>query len=436
MSSTVNKLNVGEVSGSGFNFKTSVLICSVPILFFLIESLRVNSFSSLALVIMHHFNINAYLYAKISSAYLWGNIIFLIPFGLLLDRFSSKSIIFTAVLICISSNVALGLSRNYQQTLIFSFIAGMGASAGFILAAKLIKEWFPPRYLAFMVGILVSSAMVGGILAQTPVLYFIQHYSWRMLFFVLALLEILILIMSLIFVTDKKSAPIKDSTKQSLFQTIKNLWYTIKCPVNWIGGLFASLMNLPVTLIGALWGQPYLQTVDHLSAATSSFIVSLMFIGVIIGSPLVRSLSDKFQSRKLFMLLGAVITLILSLSIVYIAIKSAVILSIIFLLLGLASSVQSLGYTVVSENNPLHRIGVAMSFTGMTVMCGGALLQPYIGRLLDQNRLGAAENVLQYGAVDFQHAFTVFPISFTIALLLVLALWVKDKRVRWLSEYR
>ena len=430
MSSNVNQLNIAEVPCSdAFNFKRSMLICSVPILFFLIESLRVNSFSSLALTIMHHFNINAYLYAKISSAYLWGNILFLVPFGILLDRFSSKSIICTAVLICISSNVALGLSRNYEQMLVFSFIAGVGASAGFILAAKLIKEWFPPRYLAFMVGILVSSAMVGGILAQTPVLYFIQYYSWRMLFFVLASLEILILIMSLILIKDNKNPKIKQPTKQSIFQTIKNFWGTIKCPVNWIGGLFASLMNLPVTLIGALWGQPYLQTVDHLSAATSSFIVSLMFIGVIIGSPLVGSFSDKFQSRKLFMILGAVASLILSLSIVYITINSTIILAIIFLLLGLASSVQSLGYTVVSENNPLHRIGVAMSFTGMIVMCGGALLQPYIGMLLDQNRLGAAENVLQYGAVDFQHAFTVFPISFTIALLLVLALWVRDKRV-------
>ncbi len=430
MSSKFNQLNISDVSNAGFNFKQSILICSVPILFFLIESLRVNSFASLAVIMMHHFNINAYLYAKISSAYLWGNILFLIPFGILLDRFPSKSIIFTAVVICIASNLALGLSKNYQQMLIFSFIAGIGASAGFILAAKLIKEWFPPQYLAFMIGILISSAMVGGILAQAPVLYFIQQYSWRMLFFLLAALEILILIMSLIFVTDKKNVQIKHSTQQAIFQTIKNFWCTIKCPVNWIGGLFASLMNLPVTLIGALWGQPYLQTVDHLSAATASCIVSLLFIGVIIGSPVLGFLSDKFQSRKLFMILGAIISLILSLSIVYITIKSITILAILFLLLGLSSSVQSLGYTVVSENNPLHRIGVAMSFTGMIVMCGGALLQPYIGRLLDQNRLGAAESVLQYGAVDFQHAFTVFPISFTIALLLVLALWAKDKRVR------
>lgn len=314
--------------------------------------------------------------------------------------------------------------------LIFSFIAGVGASVGFILAAKLIKEWFSSQYLAFMIGILVSSAMIGGILAQTPVLYFIQHYSWRMLFFVLASLEILILIVSLIFVKDNVNAQNRQSTKQSILQTIKNLWLTLKCPVNWIGGLFASLMNLPVTLIGALWGQPYLQTVNHLSAATSSFIISLMFIGVIIGSPLVGSLSDKLQSRKLFMILGAIVSLILSLSIVYITIKLTIILAIIFLLLGLASSVQSLGYTVVSENNPLHRIGVAMSFTGMIVMCGGALLQPYIGMLLDKNRLGSAENMLQYGAANFQHAFTVFPISFTIALLLVLVLQAKDKRVR------
>lgn len=414
------------VAEKDFKFKTSVLICSAAILFFLIESLRVNSFASLALIIMHHFNINAYSYAKISSAYLWGNIIFLLPSGILLDRFSSRYIIFTAVLICISSNLALGFSRTYHQMLVFSFIAGMGASVGFILAAKLIKEWFSPRYLAFMVGILVSSAMIGGILAQTPVLYFIQHYSWRMLFFILALLEIFILILSFFFVKNKKNTNIK----QSIAQTIKDLWYTIKCPVNWIGGLFASLMNLPVTLIGAIWGQPYLQTVDHLSAATSSFIVSLMFIGIIIGAPLLGSLSDKFQSRKLFMMVGAIAALIISLSIIYIPIKSVIVLSIIFLLFGFVSSVQSFGYTVVSENNPLHRIGVAMSFTGMIVMCGGALLQPYIGRLLDQNRLDAAENILQYGAVDFQNAFTVFPISFIIALFLVLALWVKDKRVR------
>ncbi len=410
------------------NSKKSVLICSIPILFFLIESLRANSFASLALTIMHQFNINAYLYAKISAAYLWGNILFLIPFGILLDRIPSKTIMLTAVLICIGSNIALGFSSHYSQMLFFSFMAGAGASTAFILAVKLIKESFSPHYLAFMVGILVSAAMIGGILAQTPVLYFIQHYSWRALFFVLASLELFILILSALFVNDLTNSKIKQPTQQLILQTIKDLLLTIKNPINWAGGLFTSLMNLPVTLVGALWGQPYLETVDHLSASTSSFIISFIFAGVILGSPLVGLLSDKFQSRKVFMILGAFISLIIGLIIIYISINSIVILSILFFLFGLASSVQSLGYTFVSENNPLHRIGVAMSFTGMVVMCGGALLQPYIGMLLDQHKLGASGNLLQYGAVDFQHAFTVFPISFTIALLLVLA--IKDKRTK------
>ena len=386
---------------SSLDSKKSFFICSIPILFFLIESLRANSFASLALIIMHQFNISAYLYAKISATYLLGNILFLIPFGILLDRLSSKFIISIAALICITSNIALAASRNYQQLLTFSFIAGMGASCCFILSMKLIKEWFSSRYLALMIGILVSAAMIGGVLAQTPVLYFIQNHSWRTFFSLLALLEIFVLIVSLIFVNDNMNIQNKEPLKTAVFQTIKNLLLTIKNPFNWVGALFTSLMNLPITLIGALWGLPYLETVNHLSASTASSIVILIFIGTIIGSPLIGIFSDRFHSRTLFMILGAVTTLILSLSIIYITIGSILILAIIFFLLGLASSVQSLGYTIVSENNPLHRIGVTMSFTGIIVMCGGATLQPYIGILLDKNKLAMAENLLQYGAADF-----------------------------------
>lgn len=406
--------------------KNPYIICGIPILLFLLESVRVNAFDSLSLVLTKQFHVNAFQYARLSSVYLLGNLIFLIPYGILLDRIATKKLLIFSATLCSLTAFFEAFVQSYKIMLLLCFIAGIGASPIFIVSVKLIKEWFAEKKLALLTGTLVCAAMVGGVLAQTPVLVFIHYFAWHNIFFILGLLEISMALLACYYVETPYRRD--DENEMTIIQVLKDFVKTLKNVTNWLSGLFTSLLNLPVTLIGAIWGQAYLQAADHFSAKQSSVIISFIFIGLILGLPAVGYASDKTKNRTTYMMLGTIVCLICSILILILTTNSMIIFISIFFMFGVASSVQTLGYTVACESNPVQRIGVAMGLVGVIVMCGGTFLQPLIGFMLDRGRvITNVNNILQYGSHDYRVTFLLFPISFFIAILLVFALKVKRK---------
>lgn len=80
-------------------------------------------------------------------------------------------------------------------------------------------------------------------------------------------------------------------------------------PQNWFCGVYASLINLPIMVFGALWGLMYLMQVFNLSRLESSTACAALFFGMLIGGPIFGFISDKMRLRKLPMLLGLILCL-------------------------------------------------------------------------------------------------------------------------------
>lgn len=391
------------------------IICLTGTLFFLLESIRVNMYDVLSTTLMHGFNISAFDYGKIPAIYLFINILFLFPAGLLLDRISTKKILITAQIICAVATILFISAHNYGELLFASFIAGVGGTFPFLCATRLARYWFTTSMLGKITSIIVTFAMIGGLIAHVPFLKLSQHIGWRETLAVFFSCEILLLIASFFI--------IKERNQQHLAMSVQTNWSSIKSVIgnfqNWLAGLYTSFMNLPVTILGAIWGSIYLQQVYHLNAIRASAITSYIFIGMMVGCPLIGVVSDNIQSRKKPMLIGATLTLLISILIINQYFQSLIMISFTFFALGLLSSTQVLGYTVVAESNPLSHTSSAMGIAGMLVMCGGTFLQPLFGKLLQNNWTGEIINgVPQYGDNNFFLAMLILPIAFFIAILL------------------
>src|SRR3990167_5624661 len=85
---------------------------------------------------------------------------------------------------------------------------------------------------------------------------------------------------------------------------------------NWLGGIYTCLMNLPISLLGGIWGVLYLVDARHVAQLSATFVTSMLFFGTVVGGPLAGWISDKIGRRRLPMLMGAVISLSLILMIV------------------------------------------------------------------------------------------------------------------------
>ena len=188
------------------------------------------------------------------------------------------------------------------------------------------------------------------------------------------------------------------------------------------------MMNLPISLLGGIWGILLLTHVYGLSSMQASYVTSLLFFGTIIGSPFFGWLSDKMQRRKRPMLIGCLLSLLFMLMLIYQSGLSLSALMVLFLLLGFTTSTQIISYPYIAESTQPMLTATSVSVASFVVMGGQGVFQPFFGYLMDIHaKAGTNAHILQqgisvYAAADFHFAMLIFPASFLVAFLSIFLL--------------
>lgn len=398
-------------------------------LFFFYEFIQMNLFNAIAVDLMRDFHLNAAELGHLSSMYFYANAIFLFPAGLMLDRFSTKKLLLFAVTLCTVGTFIFGIAPNFLVAAVGRFLVGCGASFCFLSCIRIASRWFPPNKMAFVTGIIVTVAMSGGLIAQTPFALLTQVMGWRNAVFIDAALGILIGFAIKWMVSDRPpDAQEKAAQEKQVLQRI-GFWSSIKMvllnPYNWLGGLYTLLLNLPVFLLGALWGINYLVQVHHISNLQASYATTMFFLGVIFGSPAFGWFSDHIGRRVMPMILGAILSLIIILILMYVPNLSLFSIIVLFFSIGFVTSSQVLSYPAVAELNPIALTGTAVSVCSVLIMSSGFIFQPLFGWMMALHWDGAVVNGAPvYSAHDFQNAMLIMPIGFMIGL--IVAFLVKE----------
>lgn len=194
----------------------------------------------------------------------------------------------------------------------------------------------------------------------------------------------------------------------------------------WVNGMYGCLVYLPTTVFAELWGIPYLHHAHGLSIQAAGLANSILFLGFIIGAPLMGYISDRLYRRKFPMLIGASGAAVVMMMILYLpGLTESNIQSLMFLL-GMLYSSQAIVFAVGREVSPGEAAGTAMAVTNMIVMLGAMFLQPLVGHLLDfslSTHIGSAgaivDNVQKlYTVDDYQLALSIIPVGILIAAIL------------------
>ncbi len=269
--------------------------------------------------------------------------------------------------------------------------------------------------------------MLGGILAQTPMTMLMELFNWHEVLFIYASIGIIFLATITIGLSEKPSPKIYllknfKNENYKIHTGIAKIKLAIRNRQTWLAGLYICLFNLPVPLLGATWGSLYLTYIDHLSRVEASNVISMLFFGIMIGGPLFGWWSDSIGKRRLPMLLGGFCALITTLLIINFSSLSGVSLMVLFFLLGLFSSTQAIGYSVITESNT-HSCSTALSIASLLVMGGGAIAQPFFGWLMDYHWHGSMNDQARTHVFEhFSSAILILPISFFIGLLVIIFL--------------
>ncbi len=385
--------------------------------FFFYEFMILNMFNAINVPLMQEFNISATTLGWLSSYYSLANVLFLFPAGMILDRVSTRRVILIAMTLCVLSTFVFALAPTITVVAACRFIMGFGGAFCLLSAVRLASRWFAPNKMAFTLGLIMTMAFIGGSIAQNPMTVLTEYIGWRNTLMIIASLGVLMLMMVFAFVKDYPEGYHCHKTHHSLSPK-KIIPLVARNRTNWFGGLYGSLLNLPIFLLG-MYGTLYLQQIHQLSRGYASLVAMMMFIGTMVGAPAIGWLSDRINRRRFPMLFFGMLSLVTILLLTYVPGWSFSSLLGIFFALGFFTSAQVLVYPLVSEANP-HLITGSANGLASTLIMAGMYAQPLFGWLLERNwNQTIVDGVRVYALSDYHSALSIMPIAFILGLAAV-----------------
>lgn len=392
-------------------------------LFFFFEFMQVNMFNAIDPSLFKAFQLtDSTQLGQLSACYMYANVLFLFPAGIILDHVSTRKTILSAMLVCVICAFAFSFTTSLWQAEICRLITGVGGAFCLLSCVRLASRWFTPKHMALVIGLIVTFAMLGAMIAQTPFTEMTKAFGWRHTLRLDAASGLVMLLIIFAVVRDFPSGMEKHFQEEHDALEKVGFWHTLANVTtniqNWLAGLYVSLINLPIFLLGSTWGSWYLVQAQHLNRLDASLVTSMIFIGMIIGSPVIGWISDTIGKRKLPMIIGAISSLAVILVIMYMQHLSFANLLALFFLFGFVISSQILGYPLIAESNLSMYTGAAEGLASTLIMAGGFMI-PVFPMLLDMHWSHQMKNGIPlYSLQDFHLAFLIMPAAFVLALII------------------
>lgn len=344
-----------------------------------------------------------------------------IPSGLLGDLWGPRKTVTTGMLVACFGTFVFASANSLTFAFIGRSVVGLGLSVVFISTSKYLTNWFKPSQFATLLSLIILSANFGGVMATVPLSLLVTVLGWRGSFWLIGLVMLVMAILSWLIVRDRPNsiATSEVTHKKEIINEFKTI---IKNRYTW--ALFIINFGVAGTLLAfsSAWSILYLTQIYDLNVNQSASFMLILFIGKMAGFPLISMISDKIKRRKLPVLI-VIVLYFLQWGILFFSGERAplVVLVCVFFFMGFFYGVLVLVLSLVKESNNENYSGVAISVINIAPFAGMAVLQPFLGYILDLGWKGAIINgVKQYPLEAYQSIFltclVLIFISFIFAL--------------------
>ncbi len=118
------------------------------------------------------------------SSFLWTYTLFLIPAGILVDRFGAKAVVGIGLGVWSAATALTGAASSFAQLLATRLVMGGGEATSNPSGARVVREWFPAGERGAVNAIFNSGSYAGPALCAVIAGPLIAALGWRALFFV------------------------------------------------------------------------------------------------------------------------------------------------------------------------------------------------------------------------------------------------------------
>ena len=384
----------------------------------------------LAPYLMEEFSTSAAGLGGMSAAYFYPYALSQPLVGYLTDRWGPRKVVTFSTAVGFLGALLFGLAPTLFWAALGRGLIGLGAAGVFVPALTSLLSWFGPGAFARMNGILLAMGNIAAIVSATPFAWAIQRTGWRISFFFIAAIAIVLTFLSWMCIRDFPPGGAPGTTVEPREKpTAKTFLAVLKNPFFWtLAALFFTYAGAFQTFQG-LWGYPYLIDVFHYDKLEASNLLMLIAVGVILGGPVLSYLADRpFSQRKR----GLISTLIGIQVVIWIGIVfggeylGSLSIGILLFAMGAAlAGTLSILWAIIREVSAPERLGTVMGLLNPAPFLGVAIFQPATGYLMD--RFGKSGSGFPFEA--YQSAFGLCLASLAIAFAISLFLGKRMKSI-------
>ncbi len=341
--------------------------------------------------------------------------------GFLLDKYSIRWLTSFALLLSAVGILLFSQSQTLCMATLSRAFMGIGVAFATVSYMKLAAEWFPPRHYAFVSGLLATAAMAGAVFGQSPLAWLNQQLGWQNCLFNVGVAGLMLSFLYCAVVRDGPTLQQEQSKTSTLSLTA--IMEVFKSKQNWLLTLYSGLAFAPVAVFGGLWGNPFLEQAYHLTKTEAASMVSLVFIGLGLGSPVLGLLSERLNNRKWLMILSTFASCIAMTLVLYCNSMSLTFLGPLLFLFGFGLGAFMLVFAIGKETNHLSLTATVIAMMNSSDALLDALTEPLIGALLDKSWDGKLmHGVHQFSLHSYHIGLSVLPLYLITATLLLFGL--------------
>jgi len=342
-----------------------------------------------------------------SGVYFWTYTAMQIPSGVLFDRFNYRYLVSFALLACAVGVFVFGQAHGFWLGALSRLLIGAGSAFAFIAVLVVAHHYFAPKWFALLTGIAQLLACIGAMTGVVALGSLFSRVGWRAGMFYLGLLGVLLTL--LVWLSDRSNSDVasvnKKAQKTSLRKGLRRLWTDRQ---TWWIAIYALFNWAPITAFPSLWGVPFLEKAYGYSATQAGWLCALMWMGIGVASPIIGWWSSRLGRRIGFLSTVSWIGAAALWAGIYLDGVPGLIRAVLFFFAGVGASGQALSFAVIKDHAPAGTEGAAIGFNNMAVVASGALFQPLVGTLLQQN------NIVGYTTADYRHALWILPACYAI----------------------
>lgn len=391
--------------------------------------------------LMQAFDISASGLGQLSALYFYSYVAMQIPTGILADTLGPRKLLTAGCMIAGMGTILFSLSSDFMWAGLGRFMIGGSVAVAFVGLLKLSSSWFPKKFYAFVAGNALSIGLIGAITAGPPLRFLMDIFAWRNIIFTTGLMTLFLGGMIWFVVRDwpqEKGYPgfnQKIIPKTSL--SFKGIWQNLFKVMQYKNTLL--LFVIPGGIVGCLltfsglWGVPYLISHHQLSPGRAATLTSCLLVGWAFGGPFFGWLSDRLGKRKPLYIIGAVLTGLGWIFILFMESLTFYPLAVILWITGFVSGCIIISFAFAMESVPQYLSGTVAGLTNMGVMMGPMILQPVVGKILDLQWAGEmADGVRIYSLQAYEYGF--IPMMVWVILSAFLLFFTRETHCKGIEQ--